>query len=133
MRRPTVALALALAVGCLLLTACGSDNNGFPPSIANLSYSPTSGTVGQTITITGTFSFTDREGDVDTFGGAVSGPGGTATLSPQSAGVSGLTEGTVQFALVIVAQAAGTYQFQLWLVDKPGNRSNILAGSINVQ
>ena len=129
------AMMLGMAAGLMALSmGCGTDE-GSPPEISSLSYSPDTATVGETITIAGTVDFVDDDGDLDLLGLTAVDPNGVASDLPMSEiqGVAGTTEGTIGIQMFLVMNTAGTYEFELFVVDAEGNESNRLAGTVQAQ
>src|SRR5512139_3640708 len=67
------AMKITLLVLLLFASACASDE-GTAPTIAALSYSPTTVTQGVATTITGSFTFDDSDGDLAELGVEVTRP-----------------------------------------------------------
>jgi hypothetical protein len=124
----------------VLAAACGDDGGpsgptGTAPVIADLSYSPAAITVGQQNTITGSFTFSDPDGDLKEIVVSVTTPDGqTQELPPQALqGEAGQTDGAGTIMLLLVPPAAGTYTLEVWLTDDGGNESNHLTGTLDAQ
>ncbi|MDX2086540.1 MAG: hypothetical protein SFX73_01765 [Kofleriaceae bacterium] len=115
----------------LLLTACAADD-GLSPQIANLTYTPSTATHGQVVTITGTFTFTDDDGDLAELGAEITLPDRTTQTFPMSklGGVGDMTTGTLGLQLQVLPPTAGSYAFSLWITDEAGNESNPLEGTL---
>ena len=47
--------------------------------------------------------------------------------------VGTMTSGTINWALIVVPPAAGTYRMALWITDANGNDSNRLEGTATAQ
>jgi hypothetical protein len=118
----------APSVGCVA-------DEGTPPEISSLSYSPETTGVGQTATISGTIEFVDDDGDLELLGLTAIDPGGLQSDLPMSQiqGVAGTTEGTIGIQVFLVTSMVGTYQFEIFVVDAEGNESNRLAGTLEAQ
>jgi hypothetical protein len=125
-----VLMALAFAAGC-----SDESDQGSPPSISDLTYAPTTVTVGQLTTITGTFSFTDPDGDLKEMTASLTPPAGQPQTLPAQAlqNEAGQTSGMAQLQLVLQPPLAGTYSFEVWLTDDAGNDSNHLTGTFEAQ
>ena len=112
-----------LAVGCDSSTE--PDNpRGNAPVIADFTFSPESTAYypwGDSITVRGTVTFTDLEGDLATILLSVS-PGGTFTIDAGAA--AGMTAGTLFGEFRVGAGTIGSYNVTVTLVDGKGNRSN---------
>jgi hypothetical protein len=127
--------ALGLALACAL-GACGGDGGpqGSAPVISALTYAPATATVGQQVTVTGQFAFSDTEADVARGSVEIRGPAGQpaggSTFNVPGAG--GRT-GAVSFAFAFTPASAGRYEFDLSLLDAKNNRSNKLSGAVEAQ
>ncbi|HEY3354321.1 MAG TPA: hypothetical protein VGQ83_13800 [Polyangia bacterium] len=130
---PRLAMCL-LPVVLLALAGCG-DDKGTAPTIADLTYNPTTMPVGQATTITGNFTFTDPDGDLKDMVASVTLPSGqTQTLPAQALqNEAGQTNGAATLLLMLNPPAAGTYRFEVWLTDDAGNASNHLGGTLEAQ
>lgn len=129
----SVLLALSLAV---LTAGCGDDPDaGTAPTISDLTYSPSSGTVGTQINVSGQFYFEDLDADVSGLGVELELPDGSTQSLPTTApqGTRGVNAGTIMFALAIIPPTAGTYTFEIWLTDDGANASNRLSGTLDIQ
>lgn len=111
----------------LLAGGCAADD-GTAPEISDLTATPTTMTVGQQVTVTGTLHFDDPEGDLDQLGAEITIPDGTkqALRNVDLSTVGTVTTGTLTWALIVVPPAAGTYTLALWVTDANGNDSNRL-------
>src|SRR5688572_10897000 len=100
-----------LFASCLALVACTSDDST-APTISNLTYSPSSVTVGQQATISGTLAFVDPDGDLHQLGAEITMPDNSkqelAMVNLQNVG--SMTDGSLSWALIVVPPMAGTYQ-----------------------
>ena len=108
------------------------------PVISNLSYSPKSAVVNQGggfLTVSGTVSFMDQDGDISlvtiTTRDAVTGTQ-LSTLTEPVTGLSGAVSGVVFISVVTGTTTAGNYLFDVTLKDKAGNVSNTLTGTFKV-
>ncbi len=123
-------LVSSWAIGCT-----DSAPDGTPPSISNLSLTPMTLTTGQQNLLAGALAFVDPDADVLELGVSVELLDGSRQTLPivdvrSSAGVA---EGSVQVTLSMVPPAAGTYRFQLWLIDALGGESNRLEATAQAQ
>lgn len=121
-----VLLVAALAsVGC-------ADDAGTPPQIANLTASPSTAPVGTTTTVSGTLTFTDRDGDLASLAVTVTLPDGAAQELPPTPlqNVASRTEGSVAWAVLLTPPSAGRYDLAIALLDDADNASNVLTTSI---
>ncbi len=117
------------------LVGCGDGKEGNAPSISNLDYSPTTAAVGDFPVVSGTFDFSDVDADAELLGVAVDTPSGQHGAAPPepAQGVNGQETGTVFFAFQLDTSSAGSYDFELWLIDEQGNASNRLVGLVYAQ
>lgn len=122
-----------IAAAALGLVACGGE--GTPPEISALSYQPDTATVGETVTIAGTLDFADEDGDLDLIAITAIDPDGIVSDLPPTMiqGVDGMTSGTIGIQVFLVVSKAGTYDFDLFVVDADGNESNRLSGVVEAQ
>lgn len=119
------------------ITGCGSDG-GSPPTISNISYSPTTALIGGgggSLTMVATVDFVDPDGDL--FYVHVSdkdcGQGSWEYLDSILSGVTGVTSGTIQFlALVSTNCPPGTYTVKVSVFDRQGHESNELHAPITL-
>jgi hypothetical protein len=132
MRRLVPLLVLGLLVG--LVAGCGEDS-GTAPAISDLTLQTTSVVVGQQATVSGQFTFSDPDGDVESFSVTVTAPtGASQTVGPQAIqGAAGVTDGPVALALVFNPGVAGDYVLEVWVTDGAGNESNRLTGTVTAQ
>jgi hypothetical protein len=109
------------------LAACTSDDSS-APTISNLTFSPSSLSVGQQTTVSGTLAFSDPDGDLDQIGVEVTLPDQTKQTVPMTnvQNVGAMTEGTLSWAVIITPPAAGTYRLSLWITDAVEHESNHL-------
>jgi hypothetical protein len=133
MRRLVPCLAFAL-LATLLSAGCGEDQ-GTAPTISDLSLQTTSVTVGQQATVTGQFTFSDPDGDLESFSVEVTAPTGLSqTVGPQAIqGAAGVTDGPISLAVVFNPGVAGDFVLDVWVVDGAGNESNHLTGTVTAQ
>jgi hypothetical protein len=120
-----------LAATLVLASACASDD-GTAPTISTLTYSPNTATHGVTLTVTGSFMFTDEDGDLAELGGGITLPDQTKmTLAKTNIRAIGdQTSGSLGFQLQVTPPVAGAYGFQLFVTDESDNVSNRLDGTI---
>jgi len=125
----------ALLVAAALLGGCSDEDPGTAPAISDLTYDPASGTAGAQVTITGQFTFSDPDADVESYTIELAGPGNLAqTIGPQVLqGAAGQTSGSVGITLILTPPVAGDYTFDVWLSDVAGNESNRLTGTYTAQ
>ena len=133
MRRPAWMFVAMLFASC---GGGGGGGGGHTPEISNLQFSPTSAIVndgGGTVTISGSFDFTDGGGDLarmvlttyDDHHNQLE----SITIPVSSPGVTaGMLFGTV----IIDTSAPGVFTFTVLLYDSAGNASNSLAGTFSV-
>jgi hypothetical protein len=125
---------LLSALASLSLVAC-SDDAGTAPTIANLTYSPSTVTHGAQATVIGNFAFDDKDGDLSKLGGNVVLPDNTEMVLPKTdvSALGEMTTGTLAFQMSFVPIAAGTYRFALFVTDDGDNESNKLEGTLTAQ
>jgi hypothetical protein len=140
---PTAAIGLVACVAFSLgLLGCGGGGGGggdpvpnpSTPVISNQSIAPAfASTDGVTVTVNGTFDFTDAGGDLSTVTLIASDASGNQLFSNTSpiSGVSGVTGGTARVT-VTATNTWGTYSYQLYVTDAAGLRSNTLTGSVRI-
>jgi hypothetical protein len=119
----------ALLFSMTMLAAC-TDDPGTAPTISNLTFDPETVIAGQQVTVTGTFTFDDADGDLAQLGVDVTMPDQTNQRLPMTdvRGVGETTRGTLGFQMTLVPPAVGDYQFELFLTDEEEHESNRLAG-----
>jgi len=118
-----------IAYAVLVLAGCGGGGGGSSgpsPTLTSISFMPNTAAAGITLTVAGSFSFNDSNGDLD--GGTLNYRYGGATYSfPLPAAFAGQTSGSVMFSAdVTLDQSTGSQQIPFWLVDRAGHSSNIL-------
>jgi hypothetical protein len=111
--------------------ACGSDS-GSAPTISALVYAPMTGTHGMQVTVTGSFTFDDKDGDLAELGGEVTLPDSSKQNLPKSdiRALGDMKQGTLPFQLIVTPPTAGAYQFALFVTDDGDNESNRLTGTL---
>ncbi len=125
MNLKTATLFFVTALGC---------GAGRPPTLSDLTFDPNEIPVGKQSTINGSFSFSDKEGDVQTINLAIKAPSGeTQKVAPTPVqGAAGQFSGKLVFAAIVIPPAAGKYGFEVWLQDGSGE-SNHLEGSVDAK
>src|SRR5687768_12854589 len=115
-----------------LVAGCSSGGDGKAPSIAALTYTPMTVPTGQQSTVSGSFTFTDEDGDADQLGIDVTLPDNSTQSLPMSdlQNVGDMTSGTIAFAVFITPPAAGSYKFTVFITDEGDNESNKLMGTL---
>ncbi len=119
-----------------LLGACssgGGDSSiaGTAPSISSLTIDPSQvyvGDGGGQADVSGSFYFTDPDGDLSTVTLNIFDASDqliTSNVAPIS-GASGLTSGIIQGTVTVTTAIAGEYKVKIYVTDSSGNNSNIL-------
>lgn len=120
-----------------LFVGCGAEDekSGAAPEISDLVYTPKTAAVGALLTVNGTLNFEDPDGDVTQVGFRGQAPDGKWTPETLAAvqTPSAQTRGSATFAAGLLPPSAGTYRFEVWLVDDKGNESNALTGEVEAQ
>jgi hypothetical protein len=128
-------LAVATPAGTSDAVPFTVASSGSAPVIANLTASPPALGLG-TVTVSGSFDFTDADGDIRYVGTAAgsaqlrftfSGASGCVTTGTGSfLDKNGMTTGRIQFTLTysITSLSLGSFTVALRLVDAAGNQSN---------
>lgn len=124
-------LKFGLASILSLLLACGGGGGGNPapsqgtaPTLADLHLSPDAAVVGDgggSIYATISMTFSDPDGDVTTIRINAGGQSQDSVLS----GTSGLKSGSIQGTLALNTATAGSFSFQVALLDAKGHVSNL--------
>lgn len=127
---------LYLIIFSFMFAACGGGGGsetptGSAPVISNLNIvTPLSATLNEgrgSTYIRGTFDFEDADTDIDVIKLAISNVGDvTTTFLP------GIVSGTAEVFYEIPTIQAGQFDYDLWIVDRKGNESNIFSGSFYV-
>jgi hypothetical protein len=131
----TVRRIASLLFFAVLAVSCGGGDDtaapAHPPSISNLRYSPASAAPvpGGTVTISGTFDFSDVGGDISSVRITSSGGAEVTTPTPQ---LSGIASGTAVGQVAVSVDQPGKYTFELWVTDSTGLSSNKLIGTFEV-
>ena len=124
-------LAILLTTAITGCSSSGGGSSGVAPTISGLSFSPSAVYVnegGGQADISGTFDFTDPDGNLSTFTVIVHDPGGRVVQSETSGitGVSGLTSGTIQGSVTITTTTAGVFSVQIYVTDTSGLSLNTI-------
>jgi hypothetical protein len=129
--RTRVPVLVSVLLASLLAVGCGEDK-GTAPTISDLTIQTTSVTVGEQVTVSGQFTFSDPDGDLESFSVEVTAPTGLSqTVGPQAIqGAAGVTTGPVGLAVVFNPGVVGDYVFAVWVTDSAGNDSNRLSGTV---
>jgi ABC-type amino acid transport substrate-binding protein len=132
--RRLVQLLASMLLAALLGAGC-SEDSGAAPTIGDLTLQTTSVVVGQQATVSGQFTFSDPDGDVESFSVTVTAPtGASQTVGPQAIqNAEGVTDGPVSLAVVFNPGVAGDYGLEVWVTDSAGNDSNRLTGTVTAQ
>ena len=129
---------LAWAFVAMLFAGCGGGGGGggHPPAISNLQFSPASAMVddgGGTVTISGSFDFTDSGGDLARMVLATYDANHNQIQSiPIPVSLPGVTAGTLFGSVIVDTSAPGVFTFTVLLYDSAGNASNSLSGTFSV-
>jgi serine/threonine-protein kinase len=106
---------------------------GAAPIIKELHFRPTVAWLGEKATISGSLSFDDADGDVKALGLETRAPAGRTRVQPTiPMRVAGAKSGTAAFTFIFDPGETGTHVFDIWAIDKGGNASRRLSGSIEV-
>ena len=131
----TVRWLASLLFFAVLAVSCGGGDEpaapAHPPSISNLRYSPASAAPvpGGTVTISGTFDFSDAGGDISSVRITSSGGVDVTTPTPQ---LSGIASGTAVGQVAVSVDKPGKYTFEISVTDGTGLSSNRLIGTFEV-
>jgi hypothetical protein len=145
----SVWIRIGVAFVTVALTACGGGGGGggdgggsgsgvgHAPAISNLQYSPDSSFVnngGGTVFVNASVDFSDADGDLVSYALDIYDSSNVLvdSLSGATAGVAGITAGTVNAALSVNTTVADDYKFLLYLTDASGNESNQLTGGFPI-
>ena len=124
-RQWLVVVSAAWMVGC----GGGGDGTDHTPSLANLSYGPARLAVkrGETGVVQGQADFSDAGGDIVEARLQIDGGPVLVVPTPTLGGVKSGTAGlNIEFSL----DEAGSFPFELWVVDSGGRSSNRLGGTV---
>jgi hypothetical protein len=107
------------------------------PLISNLNYSPTSATLnsgGGTVTVTGSFNFTDADGNLSTVTWTVFDTLGNqiGSYTETITGAAGVTSGTISFIINGDTTESGNFSLNVYVTDITGLHSNTLSGTFLV-
>ncbi len=117
-------IAVRIALLATALGACSEPDSGESPSIQSFTLDDSMVAVGQQVTLTGTVTFRDEGGDVESFDIEVRPPSGAAlTTSVDLQGGEGMENGTAQLLLAVVPAVAGEYVVVATAIDAEGNAS----------
>ncbi|MBI5477669.1 MAG: hypothetical protein HY906_02370 [Deltaproteobacteria bacterium] len=132
--RPLIPVLASLLLAGLLSAGC-SEDTGTAPAISDLTLQTTTVTVGQQATVSGQFTFSDPDGDLESFSVQVTAPTGLSqTVGPQAIqGAAGVTAGPITLAVVFNPGVAGDFVLDVWVVDSAGNESNRLTSTVTAQ
>jgi len=119
------------------ITACQKNSVHPPPNnskltISNLTYAPDTviiiGTGSSTFNFQGSINFLNAEGGVAAFRLTTSTGSDLTVAVPSNAQTNGSLMGV--FEVAFPAAVVGNYTFQLWIIDRGGNVSNKLQGTV---
>ena len=139
MKRSTIWMLVAFLFFVVSCGGGGSDTSSSSgpvstaPGISNLTFTPTSVQVGDgggAATVTGSVEFIDKEGDLTTL--KIRSTDGTVADVELTSDYNGLTSGTIPVIVIVDTSTAGSFPFQVWVVDAAGNSSNELSGTFTV-
>ena len=134
MKRITYLLVLSLLIGC---GGGGGEGGGDPkkqsvaPVISGLNYVPVSATVNEgrgDAYIRGVINFVDPEGDVVELWLSTSNGGSQVIYLPSV----GATTGSIEGLFYVPTAQVGSFDFNVWVVDGHGNKSNVLSGKFTI-
>lgn len=142
MRGKTSVLSVMLLVALTSVISCGGeggstpDPSSTPPVISNLIYDPSSTTLNQgggAVPISFYIDFSDSGGDIasmtfDSYHPPSTTPYFTITLPLN--GASGAKSGTIFWTMTYDTTAINTDNFEIYITDSGGSRSNILTGTM---
>ena len=122
-----------LAMAAVTISSCGGlgGDGDHAPSISGLRYSPAAAveTAAGTASVSVQVDFSDAGGDV--VSARMTSSAGADTTVPLS-NLSGVKSGAGSATFVVAIDAAGSYTFDVWLIDSRGNVSNKLTGAFEV-
>lgn len=119
-----------LLIGCKKSAVVPSTSSKF--TISNLKYSPSKKPYKvseASFLMNGTVDFSNASGGVASIRLAISSGVNDTFPVPANTETNGTLSGSFQIG---TPKVAGTYNFQIWLVDNKGNSSNKLSGAINL-
>jgi hypothetical protein len=127
---PTVAAAVVIGGTPINSAPPAPTTSAGTPVISNLVLNPNTARVGDRLTFN--LAFTDTGADVNTFGIQLNGEN-----KYYSYNVSGVASGNLAFNLTVQDTIGnvqpGSYQIIVFIIDRPGNVSNYLTGTLTVQ
>jgi hypothetical protein len=118
----------------VLVAGCSDD----PPFIQMMTYTPNAGFINTDLTVSGTFNATDDDQDVSQWVYELISPSQTLLYRSPATPVTSMGTGVVgpvTFTMMIdhsYLPTAGVYQFNLWLIDIEGRKSNSLNGLLRI-
>ena len=119
MRIPTLVIALICST-----IACETDDAGEAPTIESASFDASAVRVGEQSMMSGIVEFTDADGDVESVELEIGPPSGAPLgLSTPAVGASGMTAGSLQVVVSLIAPTAGRYGVVVRLHDAEGHAS----------
>ena len=133
LRSWTTRIMTALMVLTFITILSGCDDNedhGSAPIISALIISPQIIPVGEQSPINGSVTFSDDDGDVAEL---MIDLDGTEMEPVVINGAEGMTDGTVNFTLLVPAPAARAYDVDFRIIDDEGNESNQLSDSFTAE
>jgi hypothetical protein len=116
----------------IFIFSCGGGSSsgsggGAAPVLQSISFSPSTARTNTLVNLTATFNYSDADGDLDGGSFVVSAADGSQGVIPIPSSFQGSTSGTGSLRLSsTTSSTAGIYPYQVWLIDRRGNRSNIL-------
>jgi eukaryotic-like serine/threonine-protein kinase len=106
---------------------------GAAPVIKELHFRPNVAWMGEKATVSGTVGFDDADGDLKALGLETRAPAGRSRGQPTlPLRLAGAKSGTAAFSFIFDPTETGTHVFDIWALDKGGNASRRLSGSIEV-
>jgi len=130
--------AAIVVVACALLPACDGGSGGgdsqSPPRISNFTFIPTVLYVGSVQPFSGSFDFTDSNGDLASATLEILSSTGTLLQSETIPieDVSGLRSGSIEGLVEGDTSTAGTFTVRVYVTDRTGLDSNTLTASIRI-
>ncbi len=133
-------LYFAAILGAAVLTGCGGGGGGgahtpSPPTISNLTYSPSAVPASGTgTTVNGSINFTDSGGDLSTLTLTITDASGSqvSTSTTPIQAVSGQTSGMISGSFQVAPISVGLYTIHVTVTDTGGLRSNELTGPFEI-
>ena len=138
--RASISIGVVVAIVSsvtVLLGAAGCDDpeaHEAAPSIQALDYGPETATVGQQVSVVGTFAFRDPDRDIGHIAFLIVAPDDSVQeVPPQEVpSLRGQRSGTVEFTLNLEPTMAGDHTFEVWVLDDTDFESNHLEGVLQV-